>query len=356
MLRRPLGPAMKISLYDGTDATEWDDFVSEFDEVTFYHLFDWYRFLSDVFWHQPKLLVARDNGGRLAGVLPLGRVRAPGLGSKLIAIPYQATAGTPLVRDAEVARALVAEAIEMGRKSKAGYVEIRGEAGSRVLSDLGFMERHAGTHDCTVPILKVNKSTIVRGHRQDLNRVDRLGIHIDEAHTMQEWRLFYEMFEEIQRTFAAIGLGWSFFRELFLRMPDKAKVRLARLNGEIIGGAFLLCHHKTIISKQAVVKPEHNRTGLGKGLVWSTLNWGREVGYEQLNLGISLKSQAHVLAFKEGFGGISRPVSSYVFPLRQEPPSFEDLYEGYGLAKKVWTRMPLPATKMAGALMTRWFC
>lgn len=348
---------MQISLYQGTDSREWDEFVSQFSDVTFYHLFDYFRFLSDVFWHQPKLLVARDAQGKLTGVLPMVRVRAPGLGSKLIGIPYQASAGTPLTNDPEAAAALVRRAVELGRELKAGYVEIRGEAGSRILADAGYVERHAGTHDCSVPIMKVDRSTIVRGHRQDLNRVDRLGIEIREAHTLQEWRLFYEMFEEIQRTFAAIGLGWSFFKELFLRMPDKAKVRLARdSDGHIIGGAFLLCHNKIIISKQAVVKPEHSRTGLGKGLVWSTLNWGREAGYEQLNLGISLKSQAHVLKFKEGFGGIPRPVSSYVVALRTEPPSFEDLYEGYGLAKKVWVRLPLPATKLGGALMTRWFC
>lgn len=346
---------MRIELYEGTDGTEWDRFVTRFDEATFYHLFDWYRFLSDVYWHQPKLLCARV-GNALAGVLPLVRVRAPGLGSKLIGIPYQATSGTPLTEDPEIEEALLDEAIALGRRLRAGYVELRGAAGQRALIEAGFLERHGGTHDCTVPIQTTTRSTIVRGHRQDLNRVDRLGIEIREAATMRQWRTFYEMFEEAQRGFAAIGLGWRFFEELFLRFPEQAKVRLAYLEGEVIGGSFLLCHHKTIISKQAVVKPEHTRTGLGKGLVWSTLEWGRSQGYEQLNLGISLLSQAHVLAFKEGFGGISRPVSSYVLPLSVEPPSFEDLYEGYGLAKKLWVKMPLPVTKAAGAIMTRWFC
>lgn len=346
---------MTVELYDSTDGTEWDGFVEGFDEATFYHLFDWFRFLADVYGHQPKLLCRRE-GGRIVGLMPVVRVRAPGLGSKLIGIPYQATAGTALTTDDAVHAELLEAAVGLGKKLGAGYVEVRGASGLRVLSQAGFRERHGGAHDCTVPIVGTDKSTIARGHRQDLNRVDRLGIEIREATTMQEWRDFYEMFEEAQRGFAAIGLGWTFFRELFMRFSDKAKIRLARLEGEIIGGSFLLCHHKTIISKQAVVKPEHTRTGLGKGLVWSTLEWGRGEGYEQLNLGISLLSQAHVLAFKEGFGGVSRPVSSYVYPLRVEPPSFEDLYEGYGLAKKVWVKLPLPVTKTAGAVMTRWFC
>ena len=148
----------------------------------------------------------------------------------------------------------------------------------------------------------------------------------------------------------------AFFRNLFLDLPHHAKVRLARLDGELIGGSFLLCYHRTIISKQAVVKPEHARTGLGKGLVWSTLNWGKDAGYDFLNLGISLESQAAVKSFKEGFGAVSRSLSSYVLPLGTEPPSYEDLYEGYGLAKQVWRKMPLPATKLAGAVLTRWFC
>ncbi|MCA9550992.1 MAG: GNAT family N-acetyltransferase [Myxococcales bacterium] len=346
---------MRVGAYQDSDGRRWDAFVRRFDDATFYHQHAWYRVMQATFGHRPHLLCAED-GDEVQGILPVVEVRAPGLGRKLIATPYQASVGLPLAEDPAVAEALIRHAVELARANKCGYVEVRGASGYAPLLAAGFKERHGGTQDSTIPIQQVDRSTIVRGHRQDINRVERLGIEIKEARTLWEWRAFYEMFEEAQRGFAAIGLGWAFFRNLFLDLPHHAKVRLARLDGELIGGSFLLCYHRTIISKQAVVKPEHARTGLGKGLVWSTLNWGKDAGYDFLNLGISLESQAAVKSFKEGFGAVSRSLSSYVLPLGTEPPSYEDLYEGYGLAKQVWRKMPLPATKLAGAVLTRWFC
>ena len=347
---------MRVGAYEDRDGRRWDAYVQRFDDATFYHQHEWYRVMAATFGHRAHLLCATDAAGELQGVLPVVEVGVPGLGRKLIATAYQASVGLPLAGDEAAAAALIRHAVQLAKTRKAGYIEVRGASGYRPLLDAGFKERHGGVQDSTIHIQQVDRSTIVRGHRQDLNRVERLGIEIQEARTLWEWRAFYEMFEEAQRGFAAIGLGWAFFRNLFLDLPHHAKVRLARLEGEIIGGAFLLCYHRTIISKQAVVKPEHVRTGLGKGLVWSTLSWGKEAGYEALNLGISLDSQAPVKAFKEGFGAVSRPLSSYVLPLGKEPPSYEELYEGYGLVKRVWRQMPLPATKLAGAALTRWFC
>ncbi len=347
---------MNITLLSDRRAKEWDTFVAGFDDATLYHHHGWYDVLADTYGHEKRLLTAYDGEDRIVGVLPMMLVKLPVLGAKLIACPYQASAGPPLANDDEVFSALVEAAIEMGREADAKFVEIRGPANDARMTAAGFDERHGGTFDSIIRMHEVTRSTIHRGHRQDLNRVNRLGIEIREATSLAEWRTFYEMFELLQREFAAIGLGWAIFENLFLKLPSKAKVRLARLDGEVIAGAFLLCHHKTIFSKQAVVMPDHVRTGVGKGLVWSTMEWGKSAGYDVLNLGISLQSQTHVLKFKEGFNATARPLSSYVYALGATPPSYEDLYEGYGTLKKMWKKMPLPATKLAGAMLTRWFC
>lgn len=347
---------MSVTVLSERRTKEWDAFVDRFDDATLYHHSAWYDVLADTYGHEKRLLAAFDGDDAIVGVLPMMLVKLPVLGAKLIACPYQASAGPPLANDEDVFMALLERAVAMGREEGAKFVEIRGPAEDARITRAGFEERHGGTVDSVIAIHEVTRSTIHRGHRQDLNRVNRLGIEVREATSLAEWRAFYEMFELLQREFAAIGLGWAIFENLFHRLPSKAKVRLARLDGEVIAGAFLLCHHKTIFSKQAVVLPEHVRTGIGKGLVWSTMEWGKSAGYDHLNLGISLRSQEPVMKFKEGFNARARPLSSYVYALGAKPPSYEDLYEGYGTLKKMWQKMPLPATKLAGAMLTRWFC
>lgn len=69
------------------DAAEWDRFVRADTEGSFCHLWAWQEVLRESFGQRSRYLLARDEEGVLAGVLPLVRVTGP-LGRHLVSMPY----------------------------------------------------------------------------------------------------------------------------------------------------------------------------------------------------------------------------------------------------------------------------
>jgi len=79
---------------------EWDEFVHDSDGSTHCHLFGWRRVIERVFGHECLYFAERDASGRLAGVLPLVRVKSLLFGHYLVSMPFLNAGGPIGSRDA----------------------------------------------------------------------------------------------------------------------------------------------------------------------------------------------------------------------------------------------------------------
>ncbi|MEO8140995.1 MAG: GNAT family N-acetyltransferase, partial [Gemmatimonadota bacterium] len=102
---------------------EWDGFVRAQPGWTHFHLYGWRRIFERVFGHECIYFAARDEAGRLAGVLPLVRVRSLLFGHYLVSMPA-VNYGGPLGTAAAV-QALVASAVELARNDGVKLLELR---------------------------------------------------------------------------------------------------------------------------------------------------------------------------------------------------------------------------------------
>lgn len=88
---------MQTAIFTGT-GTEWDSFVRASNGWTHFHLHGWREVLAGQYHHDCPYLVARGKDGRIAGVLPLVRVRSRLFGHYLVSMPY-VNYGGPLGSD-----------------------------------------------------------------------------------------------------------------------------------------------------------------------------------------------------------------------------------------------------------------
>ena len=91
---------MRVTSFTGADAT-WDAFVRAAPGWTHFHLIGWKNVIERVFGHECIYLAASDDSGRLAGVLPLVRVKSMVFGHFLVSMPFL-NYGGPLGGDAAV--------------------------------------------------------------------------------------------------------------------------------------------------------------------------------------------------------------------------------------------------------------
>lgn len=104
-------------------AAEWDGFVRAQPGWTHFHLAGWRDVIADVHGHQAPFLCARDDDGKLAGVLPLVRVASPVFGRYLVSMPY-VNYGGPLGTSGAV-QALVRAASTMASAENGTLLELR---------------------------------------------------------------------------------------------------------------------------------------------------------------------------------------------------------------------------------------
>jgi FemAB-related protein (PEP-CTERM system-associated) len=69
------------------EAKEWNEFVRSHPNGSFCHLWAWGAFFRECFGHRPRYYVARDEAGKIDGVLPLIHMRSL-FGKCLISMPY----------------------------------------------------------------------------------------------------------------------------------------------------------------------------------------------------------------------------------------------------------------------------
>lgn len=113
---------MNVSRFEGTPA-DWDNFVRAQRGWSHFHLYGWRTVMERVFRHECIYLAARDESGRIAGVLPLVRIRSLIFGHFLVSMPFL-NYGGPLGTD-EAVGALVAEASALAARLGVKLMELR---------------------------------------------------------------------------------------------------------------------------------------------------------------------------------------------------------------------------------------
>lgn len=111
-----------VSLFQG-GGDEWDGFVRSQAGWSHFHLLGWRTVYERVSGHECLYLAGRDQAGRLAGVLPLVRVKSLLFGHYLVSLPF-VNYGGPL-GSAEAVRALAAAAVERADRDAVKLLELR---------------------------------------------------------------------------------------------------------------------------------------------------------------------------------------------------------------------------------------
>ena len=251
---------------------------------------------------------------------------------------------------------LVEKAINLGLEVKADYIELRNCTMDTLLKDKGFEKQNTGAFDSTVDLSDIELQKLRKNHIRDIKSARNFGIKVKSAEDLDNWRIFYEIFERQQRAFSMPGFGWKFFRELHRIDRLNVSMQLAWMGNKCLGDTLLFAQGHILFHKISALEPKYLSHGTFKLLIWESMNWAKKHGMQWYNFVVTMQSQKGLLSFKEGFCAVSRPLHTHVFPLLKSPAGFKELFEGYSTARKIWPTLPLSITKRAGALASRWFC
>lgn len=341
----------RVAAGESTDLTSW---LADRPDASAFQDPAWHDVIRRSYGHVTRSWVAR-RGEEIVGSFAATMMRAPLLGRKCIALPYQMHSGAPIASSEETCVDLVSACIEDARQEGASYVEIRHFEPLPYLDALGFTAVESGLTVTTIPIANLELTQAAHGHRQRVRKAGRKGVEIERSDSEADWRLFRRMYLETGRAMGAPQAGGPYFDALRETVSDRCRLYLARYEGRTVGAFLVFGDRRCMFARcSAHSTPEAFALNAGQALWWKAMTDASEAGCTEFNCGISWVGDTGLIKWKEGWGGASRPVHVYVLPIAGTPPAAGGYFEGYRLAKAVWKRLPLSVVGPLGHAVTRW--
>lgn len=336
---------MHVAPFTGT-ADEWDGFVRAAAGWTHFHLHGWKDVIGRVFGHECPYLAARDDAGRLTGVLPLVRVRSRVFGHYLLSMPFL-NYGGPLGSE-DAVRALADAAGVLARRDRVTLLELR----SRYPLPLAMPVSHRKITvlldlPATAPELWARLPAKVRSQ---VRRPQKEGVTV--AFGPDQVAPFFTVFARHMRELGTPTQSRRFFDAVADAFGDGVWYGCAYAGAQPIAAGCALRWDREIEMTWASSLAAYNRIAPNMLLYWSFMERAIGAGAATFNFGrCTPDSGTH--RFKRQWGTRDEPLWWYDESPRAgaKTPSPDD--SAYAWGPRLWRRLPTPLATALGPRIAR---
>jgi FemAB-related protein (PEP-CTERM system-associated) len=339
---------MNVSRFEGS-AGDWDEFVRAQPGWSHFHLYGWRAVIERVFRHECIYLVARDDDGKIAGVLPLVRLRSLIFGHLLVSMPF-VNYGGPLGAD-EAVTTLVNEASRLRTASRAKVLELRSRTSLPVEMPVSHRKVTVlldlpETSEALWKALPAKLRSQVRRPQKE-NITVRIG--------PEQLDGFYMVFAHHMRDLGTPVLPRRFFEELRAVFPDDTMFAVAYHQEQPVAcGCGFLWGNEFEISWASALR-SHNAMSPNMLVYWELMAHVIGRGARIFNFGRCTRgSGTH--KFKMQWGGREEQLWWYQQGRDSEPGQGATPSQDAGvfaLASRIWKKFPVPVTTRLGPAIVR---
>jgi FemAB-related protein (PEP-CTERM system-associated) len=328
-------------------ADEWDGFVRGQPGWTHFHLYGWRRVFEQVFGHECCYFEARDEAGRLTGVLPLVRVRSMLFGHYLVSVPFLNYGGPLGTREA--VRSLVAAAVELARGDGVKLLELRSR--QELPLDLPVSHRKVTV---VLDLPKGDPAKLMKSFdaklRSQVRRPQKEGITIRFG--PDQVAPFFEVFARHMRDLGTPTQPRRLFETIAEVFPDAwfgcawlGDRPIAAGAGFVWGAEFEMTWASSLYA--------FNRLSPNMGLYWAFMERAVNEGLAVFNFG-RCSPGAGTHRFKRQWGSRDEQLWWYQLTPAGVPastPSPDD--SAYSWGPRLWRRLPLGVATALGPRIVR---
>ena len=345
--------SQSLIINEATEAEEksWDTFVSMHPGASFFHLYGWARVIEAVYRYKSCYLMAR-RGEEIVGVLPLIDVKSSLLGRNLISTAFTVGGGIAAM-DEEARASLAAAAKEAGRRSNAGYVELRSASDKLPGWDTktgvyaGFEKAFSRDED-------VNLKEIPRRRRAEI----RKGLKaVEEGQLSYEFgadaTAFYSLYAQAMRDHGTPIFPQRFIDVLLKEFSDNSEILMIYACGEPVLGLLSFHFRNRIMPYYFGARADARAHRAYDLAIWLQMRRGAELGASVFDFGRS-KYGSGSFDYKVFWGFEPQPLEyQYALLSARKPPNVNPDNPKFFMASKIWRKLPLPFANAAGPLIAR---
>lgn len=323
----------------------WTQLVNAVPGATLYHSEPWIELLRRAYKFPLSLVSIERCGQPVAGCV-LARSHNP-LARRFIALPFSDCA-PPLAIDGAAANDLLDALVE--HAAPGSTYEIRGVARR---SPWQTVDCFAQWNLALDRPLKAVEQGLALNFRRNLRRAQSEPITIERGSSIEHLRRFYALQLESRHRLGLPPQPWSFFRlarEIFAPRGD-LNVWLASERGEDVASAVFLQSGDEVSLKWAARRPA-GPSRANHLLIWSAIQHFAS-NCRKLDLGRADVRNQGLSRFKRELGATPDPLPYSFYPRRPAQISPEVLSGPGKVVARIWTRMPILATRIAASVIYR---
>ncbi|MDX9710099.1 MAG: FemAB family PEP-CTERM system-associated protein [Trichloromonas sp.] len=339
---------MNIRLATDADRHSWDAYVLNHPDGSVFHLDKWRQAIERAFGHPSHALIAEE-GGRVAGLLPLGEIKSRLFGHYLVSAPF-AELGGPLADTPETARELLETAAQIGRQRNCAYVELRNR---QPLDGLPTKDLYVNFSKAILPEVEANLAAIPRKSRAAVRKGIEEGLTAAFGH--DQFDAFYEVMAQSYHQLGTPIFAKGFFRAFLEIFGDDAEVMVVRERTGVPVACVLTFYFKDrVMPYYAGSLWEYRRLCPNDFKYWELMKRACERGCKVFDYGRS-KIDTGSFSFKKHWGFEPTPLAyQYQLLSAEEMPNLSPANPKYQRKIELWRKMPLALTKLVGPPLARY--
>ena len=329
----------------GKDEATWQKLLEASPNSTLYHRPAWIELLSHAYSFSFWLATIHCNQNVRAACL-FARSRNP-FRRRFVSLPFSDTC-PPLATDVDAASELL-DALIAGNAGAA--YEIRGIEGAAPWRTADCFANWRLDLDRSMASIA---GSLAANFRRNLQRSRQQGIKIEHGSGIGYVERFYALQLENRRVFGLPPQPWQFFKltqQIFGRDGSLA-VWIASQNGKDVSSAIFLRDCDVAYYKWGARLPGH-QSSANHLLFWNAIEELVSQRARAIDLGRADTRNHGLTRFKKELGAIAEPLPYSFYPRVPARVSPEVLAGTDRFVAKVWTRMPIVATRVLGGAIYR---
>lgn len=332
----------------GDAVAAWDAYVLAHPRGTVFHRPAWSAAVENSYGHTPLHLAAwRD--GKIIGVLPMFLVKSIFAGKVLISIPY-ATYGGILADDADAEKLIFTKAHEISVERAAEYLELR------YLSPSGLNLPAITRYDTFIKQLPADPADVLHGLPKKARAAARNGMQVLQTRTGDDLLDgVYDLYAFTLRRLGSPNYRKNFWRDLKRNYDDDCVTLGVFEGGKMLAGVVSFIFRDTIVPYFSGSLPRGMELGANNVMYVALMEYAVKRGLRWFDFNRTRRDNSGPHSFKRHMGFEPTQLNYQVdLNLARELPNLSPSNSSFSLASKVWSRMPLFATRIAGGVVTKW--
>jgi FemAB-related protein (PEP-CTERM system-associated) len=324
----------------------WDKFVLGCEQATFFHLAAWRRIIEDVFRHRTHYLHAvRD--GRVVGVLPLAHSRSLLFGNALVSLPFCVYGGVA-TNDSEAYEALIRAAVELARRLRVEYLELRDRADS--LADWPEKSLYVTFRKNIEPNVDANLQAVPRKQRAMIRKGIQEGLSSETDGSLDD---FFKLYSLSVRNLGTPVFPARYFRALKETFGDACEILTIKKNGRSVASVLSFYFRDEVLPYYGGGDTEARDSKANDFMYWELMRRSCEKGVRVFDFGRS-KVDTGSYRFKKHWGFEPEPLHyKYHLVTATGMPDLSPANPKYRLFIAGWKKLPLPVSQWLGPKISR---